>query len=101
MSKSLFLKCHCCCSVVEIQSDDWYDSAADPKSENPFFNITLWQDGFTRPLGWRERLRWCGNILRTGNPWADHTIITAPDAQKLAEFILEKLDTYAKTKKSE
>ena len=99
MEESIFSKCHCCCSAVEVDVDDgdWYNKISS--NELPFFNVSLWRNGFTRPLGWKERLRWCARILRTGNPWADHTMLTSQDARKVAEFILEKLDKYAKTKK--
>ena len=99
MEKSIFKKCHCCCSVLEVESDtwDWCDKT-EPPVELPFINVSLWQDGYSRPMGWRERLRWCARVLRTGNPWADHTMLTAADAREVANFILEEIDTYAKTK---
>lgn len=100
MEKSIFKKCHCCCSAIEIEADDWdYTEGENAPVELPFFNVSLWQNGFTRPLRWRERLRWCARILKTGNPWADHTMLTAQDARQVAEFITEELDNYAKTKK--
>ena len=100
MEKSLYKKCHCCCSVLEVEVDDWKigDVKTGPLVDLPFFHFALWQDGYTRPMGWRERLRWCARILRTGNPWADHTMLTSQDARQVADFIIEELDTYAKSK---
>lgn len=84
MEKSLFVKCICCCSALEISRDE----------EDNCFNVALWTNG---PWGhkitsWREKLRWCWNMIKTGVPWNDHTILSNEDAAKLAEYINKRLN---------
>ena len=49
--------------------------------------FSIWQQGFTVPLCWRERFRWCWNILRKGKPWKDNIILTPEKAKEVADFI--------------
>jgi len=63
---------------------------------SPSFNVSIWK--YDRPFSIKERLRWCYHILKTGNPWADHTILTTENAQRVANFITEKQKSYAETK---
>jgi hypothetical protein len=82
-SSSVFAKCDCCCSAIEVEFDEELDN----------FLVALWANGNTsRPLSTKERKRWCEHIMKTGNPWADHTILTKQSARRIAEFIIKKLD---------
>jgi hypothetical protein len=77
---------------LEFQWDDWNGSND--------FNVSLWVSPDTRrPLSKKERQRWCDHIMKTGKPWADHTILNKQDARKIAEFILKTLDEYDKKEK--
>jgi hypothetical protein len=92
--ESIFVKCDCCCSALEINYDKWDD---DPGQ----FFIALWQEGRgERPMSKKERIRWCEHVMKTGNPWADHTIVTQKDAQRIVEFLTKKLTDYGKNKPS-
>jgi hypothetical protein len=77
--ESIFIKCKCGgCSVLEINYDDILND----------FNIAVWvSHPGERPLSKTERIRWCDHVMKTGKPWADHTIITILDAQRLAKFL--------------
>jgi len=87
---SIFVKCDCCCSTLEFF---W-----DPEENK--FEVSVWiLPGSDRPLSQKERKRWCDHIMKTGKPWADHTILSPQNAQQLADYITNKL-TYAKDKKS-
>ena len=57
------------------------------------YNFVIWARGRDgkKIYGWREKIRWCWNILKTGSPWADDIIATNKDARGLAEFILQTL----------
>ncbi len=76
---SLILKCDCGAEALEIQY--WEDNKTKE------FTFCFWQQGFTRPLCWRERLRWCWNILRTGNPWSDTIILYPEKTKQVVEFL--------------
>lgn len=87
-NKSLMLKCECRGAAIEITH--WND-------DNEFW-FSIWkQSPYLRPLRWKERIRWCWNILRTGNPWADDIILTSENAKKVAEFINNNLSQNGKT----
>lgn len=88
MEKEIFVKCQCCCSALEISKDE----------EEDCFNVALWSYG---PLGqqitsWHEKLRWCWNIIKTGMPWSDHTIVTKEDAARIVKFLNSKLNENGK-----
>jgi hypothetical protein len=91
--ESIFVKCDCCCSVVEMNFDD------DFGDEQAQFNIAVWADHAAKlPLSKKERIRWCEHVMKTGRPWADHTIVSKQDAQRIADFINKKLTQYGKKK---
>ena len=93
--KSLMVKCACHSEALEVTF--WPEVAN--ASENEFW-FTLWEMAPSRPkVCWRERIRWCRNILRTGNPWADHIIATPEQAKSVADFIYQNLNGQ-ETKKS-
>jgi len=79
--KSIMLKCDCSSEAIEVQR--WSD-------EDQFY-FAYWQVGFSRPLCWRERIRWCWNILRNGNPWADSIIVSPSKAKEIADFINQNI----------
>ena len=85
-SDSIFLKCQCGgCSLLEVNFDDFFD-----KNERWQFNVALWQvHPGTSPMSKKERIRWCKHVMKTGMPWADHTILSQEDALRLSKFILK------------
>ena len=91
--ESIFVKCDCGgCSVLEISFDDFLDDSGQ-------FYVSLWvQHPGTRPMSKKERIRWCDHVMKTGKPWADHTIVTNQDAQRIVQFLTKKLAQYGKTK---
>jgi len=76
---SIMVKCECSAEALEVTY--WSDMHPDD------FLFAFWQQGFNRPMCWRERIRWCWNVIKTGNPWADSIIVTNENALKIAEFI--------------
>jgi hypothetical protein len=93
--ESIFVKCACGgCSLLEINYDEWYDD-----KEKQFY-IALWADrNSSLPMPKKERIRWCDHVMKTGKPWADHTIVTQNDAQRIVNFLTKHLAKNGKTKK--
>ena len=82
----LFVKCQCGSEAFEIRRYDYRDG--DLESEDYGFYLSFWKYGRGKhSLGWRERLRWCWRILRSGDPWADSIIASDEDTMKISEYI--------------
>jgi hypothetical protein len=91
--KSIFVRCQCGgCSLLEINCDTFMN-------DNPTFNMTMWVNHPGRTLiSKKERIRWCERVMKTGNPWADHTIVSSEDAQRIVQFLTKYLHKHG-TKK--
>ena len=76
----LMLKCACHTEALEVTHWPNVDSPDE-------FWFSIWKYGFDNRLCWRERFRWCWNVLRTGKPWADNIILTPEQANDVARFI--------------
>jgi len=93
--ESIFVKCDCGCSILELHHDDYFEDDMGP------FQVALWiNHPGNSPMSKKERIRWCEHIMKTGNPWADHTIVTNKDAQRIVKFLTKKLTQYGKKKPS-
>jgi hypothetical protein len=81
-----FIRCDCGGHMLECEVYNW-------KNGDAGVNFTIWQYGRDgkQIRGWREKLRWCWQILKTGMPWADDIIATNKEARGLAEFILQNV----------
>lgn len=91
--ESLFVKCHCSCNVVEFEFDDL-------DNDDIQFNISMWSNHYgLKPLSKKERIRWCDHVMKTGNPWADHTIVTKKDAQRIVQFLTKHINGKTKSRK--
>jgi len=63
---NIVIKCECCSEALEIE----YDSEMDQ------IELSMWYYSMCNgTLSWKERIRWCYHILKTGNPWCDHIIL--------------------------
>jgi hypothetical protein len=84
MNDSIFVKCNCgSCNVVEFNIDEDLDCV----------NIAVWEPRSTaKPLPKKERIRWCDHVMKTGNPWADHTIVNRKDAERIVKFLTKYLE---------
>lgn len=88
--ESIFIKCDCTCNVLEVEY---------VPNERQFYAV-LWDNGHTHtPLSRKERIRWCENIMKTGKPWADSTIVNKQNARRLVAF-LNKYINHGKSKRS-
>lgn len=62
--------------------------------EGDDLEVSLWKMAGERPLRWREKLRWCWRILRTGMPWVDFVILNPQKKAALETWLRsEKVDT--------
>jgi len=92
--ESLFLKCNCGCGVLEINVDEFI-------GEEQEFYFASWVSPHngTKPMSKKERIRWCEHVMKTGKPWADHTIVTNKDAARIVEFLTKHIKTNGKSSK--
>lgn len=51
-----------------------------------FWHVGKWG---SYPMSWKERIRWCLNILTKGEVWADEVIFTNKTAKKLGEYLIK------------
>ena len=92
-SHSLFIMCDCSSHMFQIER--YYEDKRDNG-----FNLAIWHYGHNGNIRrWKERLRWCWRILKTGNPWADSIIITNEKAKEISNFILNEVNSHEKTNK--
>jgi len=76
-TQSKFYKCACSCHALEVDT-------TFRKLENEIY-FTSWEHSGTRPFSFREKLRWCFHILKTGRPWSDHIILNESQVKELIE----------------
>ena len=89
---SIMVKCECGGEAIEVAH--WANAEAPDD-----FCFAWWKQGFKHPMSWRERIRWCLNILRTGNPWEDNIIVNQDQAKQIADFINQELKNVNPNKK--
>ena len=71
--------CACFTHGFTVQADD----------EVPLVFLTTWTYGTAgQRLDWRNRIRWCWRILRTGFPFHDEITLEAEAAEKLAQALM-------------
>lgn len=79
MDESIYIKCQCGgCNILEMQ---WC-----PEDKQFYMAVWVMHPG-ELPMIKKERIRWCDNVMKTGKPWADHTIISKDDAKRISKFI--------------
>jgi hypothetical protein len=83
--ESLFVKCECTTHLFEIQRFKYED-------RDEGFYVSLWspQEWRTR-LTWKERLRWCWNLIKNGTLWADNIILTNEKAKEVVDYVNKHL----------
>ena len=92
-NKSLYTPCDC--SSHMLQTERYYIN-----KEDNGFNISAWHYGHNGNIRrWKERIRWCWRILKTGNPWADSIVLTDDRASELSNFIKTELNKKHNEKK--
>ena len=100
IEKSVFVRCTGGCETVELRSViDRFGKESDETFHQ--FEFSIWSYGrHSSKLSWRERLRWCWNILRNGNLWADEVILSEKSVKKLSDFTLTEINKHNKLSKA-
>jgi len=65
MKNRLHIKCDCFGHAFEMEHDKEFNE----------LNFTIWNLGFSRPMCWKQRLRWCWHVMWTGQPWGDYVTV--------------------------
>ena len=78
--KSIFIKCECYGEGMGVD----YDAG-----DNQYY-FSYWSTGLSnKKLSWRERIRYCWNVLIKGKAFNDELILSQDSAEAVADFILE------------
>lgn len=77
MKNNLFLKCECSTHCLEVEY----------LPEDKEYYFAFWNLGvYGKKMSWKERFRWCWQILKSGSPWADMVILNGKQLQKINNF---------------
>lgn len=80
-NRSIFIQCQCYGEGISVDYD----------ADDNYYYFAYWSRGLTnRCLGWKEKIRHCWNIIKTGKPFNDEVILNQEDVIKLAEFLKER-----------
>lgn len=71
----------CSCNGETVSIEQWKDS--------PEIYLSIWFRGFTYPLTWKQRIRYCWQILRNRKPYGDQIVFTPEVAKHLGEKLIE------------
>jgi hypothetical protein len=76
-NKNIVIKCDCLGHSIELEHME----------DTNEIELSVWHYGNDgRELNWKERLRWCWRILRTGMPWADMIILSSDKMEKIIKW---------------
>lgn len=73
---------HCDCGeelLVVTQDKEWPDN----------IEMAVWLRGRSYTLTWKDRIRYCWQIIRYGRPYNDQIILSRYKARKFAEQLFE------------
>lgn len=84
--KRKYYKCECETHLLTLEK--WEDDQDAELDEFCIATFSMTHRG-NLSMTWRERFRWCWQILRKGNVWADMVTLTRKDAKQLAADIEE------------
>jgi len=77
---------YCECGGENITISHEYDEGCEKSIDLAFFKQGFDSKGF---LSWKDRLRWCWEILRRGTVWCDMVILNQSTARKLGIDLLK------------
>jgi len=77
--RSIFIKCEC---QGEGMGVDYY-------KEEGYYYFSYWRHGLSnRKLSWKERIRYCWNVLVKGTAFNDEVLLSQVSVDKLIDFLL-------------
>jgi hypothetical protein len=78
MYKKILINCECESHALEVER----------LFEDKEYYLSMWNRGRSYfPMSFRERLRWCWNILKTGVPYTDQMILNDEEMNKIIDFV--------------
>jgi len=91
-----FFNCSCFTEGLILEH---FDEEFSDSSEREIY-IATWNYGKqSGEMSWKNRFRWCWNILKTGLPWTDMCILHRDEARRLGLSLLRRVADDAKGKK--
>lgn len=83
----LYIKCDCGGDLLELER------YVEESPSDRGFQIAFWDYGQwgRAPMSWKQRIRWCWNVLKTGCPWSDMVMINDEKALEISNFILKNI----------
>lgn len=75
-----YYACDCATEVILLNKD----------KEDNWINFAIFSYGHygDKRMGFWQRLRWCFNLLKTGNPYKDEIILSYETAKQLGEDLI-------------
>lgn len=88
---------NCDCGTEGIILEDDIDEFEDKNKIKSYYHtisLAFWEHGKNKntTLGFKERLRYCWNIIKKGIPYSDAVLLTSSEAEKLARNILARIE---------
>lgn len=69
------------------------NEALSISSFDGLIEISIWEKRPERmPFNFKNRLRWCWHILKTGCPWNDSIILDKKEAKRFLKHFSQQLD---------
>lgn len=76
-SEVKFFECSCSSELVAVEKYD----------DEPEIYMSIYYRGVPRPMGWKDKLRYCWRILTQGSPYGDQVVFNKETATELADHI--------------
>ena len=86
----MFFKCACSSEAIQVEVEKNYFEMACCTE----FNFSFWQEGFSfqKILTFKDKLRWCWQIMTKGIPYTDMVVLNKEEATNLKKFLEEELN---------
>lgn len=82
-----FYECECHGEVIALSIDeDWGDAVEPEECYLAFFTNCFPSNS---KYGWRQKIRHCWHILRTGWPWCDMVVLDKDTAREMGYDLIE------------
>ena len=77
--RSIFIQCECHGEGMGVDYD----------KEDGFYYFSYWNCGLSNgPLTWKQRFRYCWNVIFKGKAFNDELLLNQQSADKLIDFLL-------------
>ena len=79
VDKTIFIKCECKGEGIGVDYD----------AEDGYYYFSYWSYGLSnRKMSWRQKIRYCWNVLTKGKAFNDEIMLNQKSVDKLADFLL-------------